>query len=55
MEQKCNLIEGRGGFGICYLREYIYVTGGTSQYGELQTCERYNIIEDYWSSIPDIP
>ena len=49
------MIQRRYSHGICYINEYLYVVGGKNGINNsLKSCERYNIIDDYWSMIPDL-
>ena len=49
------MIEARYASGICYMNEFIYVTGGMGINNViLKSCERYNIIKDSWESFPSI-
>ena len=46
-------------FAICLQDQYIYVFGGKSKNGMLEqileNCERYNIDEDKWEQLPNMP
>ena len=54
--EKKNLIQSRYGHGICFLNNFIYVTAGVrNAFETLKCCERYNLIDNYWASIPDLP
>lgn len=46
---------GRQAFGICHIGNFIYVAGGGSSEGYLKSCEQYNILENKWITIPDLP
>ena len=54
------MIEGRENFGICNIGHLIYVVGGDcfeDQYIDrnISTCETYNILENKWTQICDLP
>lgn len=48
-------MQGRQAFGVCSLGDYIYVAGGGSSIGNLDSCERYSITNDEWSHLPKLP
>ena len=51
-----NIERGRSAFGIVFISTNIYCMGGSAGLGQyLSSCEKYDIIEDRWSSFPDLP
>lgn len=47
--------EGRYAHGICFIKEFIYVTGGVRDFEiTYDSCERYNILANEWSFIPPL-
>ena len=43
------MIEGRIGFGLCNMRNFIYVFGGITC---SKTGERFNILTNHWQNLP---
>jgi hypothetical protein len=51
-----NIKKGRSAFGIVFISNNIYCIGGSAGLGHyLSSCEKYDVIEDNWSSFPDLP
>lgn len=49
------MISSRFSHGICFINEFIYVTGGIESESKVSDkCERYNIINDTWVEIPSL-
>ena len=61
VQRKADMNEGRTAQGICAMKNYIYVAGGSGCFGFgtfsaksiiLDTCERYDILTDKWEQLP---
>eukprot|EP00347_Sterkiella_histriomuscorum_P007965 403346888 len=52
-----DILQSRSGFGVCYIKEKIYVCGGiiVSQNRKLRSCEIYSTVKDQWSEFVDLP
>ncbi len=46
----------RSAFGITFINQYIYCCGGTSGWSQyLESCERYDMIQDKWKNYSQLP
>lgn len=56
MSQIKDIKKARSAFGICAINQFIYCVGGSAGGGELlKSCERYDVINDNWEDMPELP
>ena len=54
-DQKANMITGRWLHAITLSDQNIYVFGGAGSTGDLDSCERFSIEKNEWTSLPPLP
>ena len=50
-----SMINPRLDFCAHYYNGHIYVFGGKNQYGPMRSCEKYDIAQNKWSNLPNLP